>query len=155
MVCILTIGQNIENGWGLRIIRIAIHRDTKYSQSFITSIAYNRSHIGRVGRSKVVPKNGWRKGERIVRLQYITFVCIAYRSKGLFVNFLGLMPLPYTIHTQVQQTRIEHNMILMRRVWRARSHLILARTDSCAQGYSIVLRTYGIGGLDIIATGCG
>ena len=62
------IGQNIENGWGLRIIRIAIHRDTKYTQSFVTSIAYNRSHIGRVGRTKVVPENGWRKGERIMRL---------------------------------------------------------------------------------------
>ena len=90
-----------------------------------------------------------------MRLQYATFYCIANRSKGLFVNFLGLMPLPYTIHTQVQQTRIERNMIRMRRVWRTRSHLVLARTDGRAQSNGIVLRAYGIGGLDIIATGCG
>ena len=138
------------------MIHIAIHRDTKYTQSFIATISLDRIHIGRVGRTKVVPENGWRKGERIVRLQYATFDCIANRSKDVFfVNVLGLMPLPYTIHTQVQQTEKERNMIRMRRVRRTRSHFLLARTDSCAQSYSIVLCAYGIGGLDIIATGCG
>ena len=137
------------------MIHIAIHRDTKYTQSFIATISLDRKHIGRVGRTKVVPENGWRKGERIVRLQYATFDCIANRSKGFILNNLGQMPLPNTIHTQVQQTEKERNMILMRRVWRARSHLLLARTDGRAQSNGIVLRAYGIGGLDIIATGCG